>query len=111
MDSLNGREYTGAPTQMPAGQTHPGVQVPDHRDIAGVASAASNTRITAITGIIVGLIPLLSVVGLVLSIVAFFGYRRLARSPKLAVVGIVLSSLVLLGSLSFLLAGGFPSGA
>ncbi len=111
MDSLNGRDYTGPPTQMPAGQTHPGVKVPDHRDIEGVASAESNARITAIAGIIVGLIPVLSLVGLVLSIVAFFGYRRLARSPRLPIAGIVISSIVLLGSVVFLLAGGFPSGA
>ncbi len=109
MDSWNGREYTGAPTQMPAGQTHPGVHVPDHRDIEGVAPAASNARITAIAGIIVGLVPLLSLIGLVLSIVAFFGYRRLLLSPRLPVAGIMLSTLVVLGSVWFLLAGGFTS--
>ncbi|MDH6237107.1 hypothetical protein H4V99_001852 [Cryobacterium sp. CG_9.6] len=34
--------------------------MPNHRDTDGVASPAANTRVTAITGIVLGVIPLLS---------------------------------------------------
>ena len=103
---LNGQGYTGPPIQLPAGQLRPGVQVPDHRDADGVASPAANTRVTAITGIVVGAIPLLSVIGLILSIVALAGYRRVGAKPTLAVVGIVVSSVVLAASVVYFLATG-----
>lgn len=103
LGGLNGRGFTGPQVQPPAGQLHPGTQVPDHRDAAGVASPAANTRITAIAGIILGLIPVLSALGLVLSIVALVGYRRVAAKPTLAVVGILVSLLVIAASGLYLL--------
>lgn len=107
---LNGQGYTGPQVQPPAGQLRPGVQLPDHRDAEGVASPAANTRITAITGIVLGVIPLLSVIGLILSIVALVGYRRAAARPTLAIVGIAVSALVLTASVVFVLVtGGLPS--
>lgn len=80
----------------------------DHRDADGVAPPAANTRVTAITGIILGVIPVLSVIGLIVSIVAFFGYRRTAAKPTLAVIGIAISALVLAGSVFYLLVPGGP---
>ena len=105
---LNGQGFTGSPMQLPAGQTRPGVQLPDHRDADGVASPAANTRVTAITGIVVGAIPLLSWIGLILSIVALVGYRRARAKPTLAVVGIVVSSVVLAASAVYFVATGGP---
>ena len=80
--------------------------MPDHRDADGVASPAANTRVTAITGLVLGVIPLLSVIGLILSIVALVGYRRAAAKPTLAIVGIVVSSVVLAASFAYFLATG-----
>lgn len=100
---LNGRGFTGPQVNPPAGQLHPGAQLPDHRDAEGVASPSANTRIVAITGIVVGLVPLLSIIGLILSIVALVGYRRVGGKPTLAVVGIVVSVLVLTVSGFYLL--------
>ncbi|HAM28119.1 MAG TPA: hypothetical protein DCP11_15870 [Microbacteriaceae bacterium] len=109
---MNGNEYSGPSTRLPAGQTHPGTVAPDHRDAAGVASPAANTRVTAITGIVLGLIPLLSPIGLVLSLVALRGYRKVQARPTLAVVGIIVNSMVLVGSVVFffLLPGNLPAG-
>lgn len=105
---LQGRGFTGPGVNPPAGQLRPGVQVPDHRDADGVASPAANTRVTAITGIVVGVIPLLSWIGLILSIVALVGYRRAGAKPTLAVVGILVSSLVLAGTVVYFLIPGGP---
>jgi len=82
--------------------------VPDHRDAEGVASRAANTRVASITGIVLGIIPVLSPIGLIVSFVAFFGYRRTAAKPTLAIIGIVVSALVLAGSLVYLLLPGGP---
>jgi hypothetical protein len=99
---LNGGQYTGGPLQQPAGQAHPGKQVPDHRDAAGVASAATNVRITAVVGIICGCVPLLSPIGLILGFVALHGYRKISGKPTLAVVAIAVSGLVILASVVYL---------
>lgn len=101
---MQGRGFTGPGVNPPAGQLRPGVQVPDHRDADGVASPAANSRVTAITGIVVGAIPLLSWIGLILSIVALVGYRRSGAKPTLAVVGILVSSVVLAASTVYFLA-------
>ncbi|TFD45136.1 hypothetical protein E3T55_19110 [Cryobacterium frigoriphilum] len=77
--------------------------VPDHRDADGVPSPAANTRVTAITGIVVGVIPLLSWIGLFLSIVALVACRRAGAKPTLPVVGLVVSSVVLAASVVYLL--------
>ena len=107
---LQGRGFTGPGVQPHAGQLRPGVQLPDHRDADGVASPAANTRVTAITGIVVGVIPLLSWIGLILSIVALVGYRRAGARPTLAVAGIVVSSVVLAASVVyFVVTGGLFS--
>lgn len=98
MGGLNGRGVTGPQVQPPAGQLHPGVRPPDHRDAEGVASPSANTRTTAVTGIVLGVIPLLSLIGLILSVIAFVGYRRASAKPTLAVVGMVVSGLVLIAS-------------
>ena len=103
---LNGSQYTGGPLQQPAGQRHPGRQVPDHRDAAGVAPAATNVRITAVAGILCGLVPLLSPIGLVLGFVALRGYRKMSLRPTLAVVGIIISAIVILASVVYLFVSG-----
>jgi hypothetical protein len=103
---LNGRQYTGGPLQQPAGQTHPGTQVPDHRDAAGVAPATTNVRITAVAGLVCGVLPVLSPIGLILSVIALRGYRKQAARPTLAVVGVIVSSVVILASVVYLFASG-----
>ena len=103
----NGGEYTGSATRLPAGQTHPGGIVPDHRDAAGVPTVAANTRVAAITGIVLGVIPALSLIGLIVSIVSLAGYRKAGARPTLAVIGVVVSAVVLIGfSLYLLMPGG-----
>ncbi len=96
MLDLNGGGFTGASTQMPAGQTAPGVVVNDHRDAPGVATPAQNARAIAWAGILAGVIPVLSIVGVILSIVAYVKYRRIGSKPTLAIVGLVVSAVVLI---------------
>jgi hypothetical protein len=95
MASMNGSEYAGH-LGPAAGQIQPSAGAADGSDRSIRDTPASNRRTAAIAGIVLGLIPVLSIVGLVVSIVAARGYRRAGESPTLAVVGICLSAAVLI---------------
>lgn len=100
--SMNGSEYGGG-LRSAAGQTLPTVD-PDGRSRDVRDTPASNRRTAGVVGLVLGLIPLLSVVGLVVSIVALRGYRKAGERGTLAIVGIVVSVLILAGSVATLTA-------
>ena len=91
--SMNGSEY-GGHLNSPAGQTLPRTE-PDGRSRSVRDTPASNRRNAGIAGLVLGLIPLLSIVGLVVSIVALRGYRRAGERGTLAIVGIAVSAIVI----------------
>jgi hypothetical protein len=95
MTSMNGSDYAGH-LGPAAGQVQPSTGAADGSDRRVRDTPASNRRNAAIAGIVLGLIPVLSLVGLIVSIVAARGYRRAGESPTLAVVGICVSSAVLI---------------
>jgi hypothetical protein len=93
MASMNGSEYAGH-LGPASGQIQPSTGAADGSDRSIRDTPASNRRNAAITGIVLGLIPVLSLVGLIVSIVAARGYRRAGEAPTLAVVGICVSAVV-----------------
>lgn len=103
--SMNTGGYSGGGVQPSAAQVYPSTVVPDHRDAAVPPTAAADRRVAAITGIVLGVIPMLSIVGLIVSLITFFGCRREGQSTVLAAIGIVVSSIVLVGTV-FAMASG-----
>lgn len=91
--SMNGSEYGGG-LGSAAGQTIPRTDA-DGKTRSVRDTPSSNRRNAAIAGIVLGLIPLLSVVGLIVSVVALRGYRRAGETGGLAIAGIVVSAVVL----------------
>lgn len=102
MTSMNGSEYSGNLSSS-ATQARPGAVAADGTDRSIRDTPASNRRNAAIAGIVLALIPVLSVIGLIVSIVAFRGYRRAGESATLAVVGVGISAVVLAASVTVLL--------
>lgn len=102
--SMNGSEYGGG-LRSAAGQTLPTTD-PDGRSREVLDTPASNRRTTAIVGLVLSLIPLLSFIGLIVSIVALVGYRKAGERGILAIIGIVAGIAVLGGSIAVLLTRG-----
>jgi hypothetical protein len=102
MTSMNGSEYSGNLSSS-ATQARPGAIAADGSDRSVRDTPTSNRRNAAIAGIVLGLIPVLSIVGLIVSVVAFRGYRRAGESATLAVVGIGIGAVVLAASVTLLL--------
>lgn len=101
--SMNGSEYARG-FGPSAGQTLP------RTDADGTSRVVrdtpdSNRRNTAIAGLVLGLIPVLSVLGLVMSVLALRGYRSAGERGTLAVVGVAVSAVVLVVSTVVLLTG------
>ncbi|RWZ52637.1 hypothetical protein ELQ90_01420 [Labedella phragmitis] len=93
MTSMNGSEF-GGHLGSTAGQVQPSTGAADGSDRSVRDTPTSNRRNAAIAGVVLGLIPVLSIVGLIVSIVAARGLRRANESPTLAVVGICVSAAV-----------------
>lgn len=102
MTSMNGSEYSGNLSSS-AAQARPGAIAADGSDRSVRDTPTSNRRNAAIAGIVLGLIPVLSIIGLIVSIIAFRGYRRAGESATLAVVGICVSAVVLAAAITLLL--------
>lgn len=99
--SMSGSHYSG--NLNPAvGQSLPGSD-PDGKSRSVRDTPASNRRSAAITGLVLGLIPLLSIVGLIVSAVALRGYRKVGERGYLAITGLLASAIVLTMSVVVLL--------
>jgi len=95
--SMNGTEFGQGGVRSPAGQVLPTVD-PDGQSRAVRDTPESNRSTAAIVGLVLGLIPILSVIGLIVSVVALRGYRKVGQRGTLAVIGIAMSAVVLVGS-------------